>query len=249
MDTKKRKPQDDERSEIDQQADYEPTYVVHAYYDTGRTVTRNGRTQIVLQPMTSYGYFMKHEGDLTGWKHHIEGAQLVEIHPDYYKLAVSNDGATTVKSTIEAVEHGWAINAKVGLNYPHSNFGNIVDSGLSLNLGLEYFWSPAISYEAILGFHSFDDKGLGTDLDISQFSLNARYYFAPRVVRPYVNGGVGGYKLDPGSTELGYNVGVGIQYDITSSFLLEVSYNYHDIDATTPDPKFSTLQIGGSYLF
>ncbi len=77
-----------------------PTYIVHSFYDTGRKTDVGGA---ILKPMTSFGYFIRHEGDLEGWTHFLEGAE--KITDNYYKLAVPNNGFATIKTTIEAVEH------------------------------------------------------------------------------------------------------------------------------------------------
>jgi hypothetical protein len=80
----------------------EPTYIVHGYYDTGRRVKIDGKMLNILRPMTSFGYFVQHQGELTGWKHNLEGAE--KIAPNFYKLAV--DSVATISTTIEAIEKG-----------------------------------------------------------------------------------------------------------------------------------------------
>ena len=241
--------EDDERTKIDKIADTMPTYVVHAYYDSGRTIIRKGRTQKILKPMTSYGYFMEHEGPLLGWKTEIKGSTLVELSPNFYKVVVPNNGTSTVTNTIEAVEHTFAINAHIGAGFPHGSFDNYVDPGASLNIGLEYLYSPSFSAELIIGYHQFKDDGLGDDLDIYQLSLNGRYYLPHSFIRSYINAGFGVYDLSPGDTELGSNFGVGVQYDLTSQLSLEGAYNFHYVDTNNPDVQFSTLQIGLRYQF
>jgi hypothetical protein len=79
-----------------------PTYVVHAFRDTGETITVNGQNRKLLRPQSSFGYYVHHEGALTGWDSELQGAQL--IAPNYYKIAVPEGGAATVKTRIVARE-------------------------------------------------------------------------------------------------------------------------------------------------
>jgi hypothetical protein len=82
-----------------------PVYIVHAWHDTGETFTDvNGVTRKVLEAQTSYGFYLEHQGPLFGWDHKLTGQGLVEIAPDYYKVAVPNDGSVTVATEITALE-------------------------------------------------------------------------------------------------------------------------------------------------
>jgi opacity protein-like surface antigen len=239
----------DERPDVEKIADHMPTFVVHAYQDTGRTISINTATRRVLRPMTSYGYFAEHHGALTGWKYKLDGTNLVEIAPDFYKVTVPNSSNTIVTTHIEAVEHSWAFSALLGITSAHSSFNNVVDAGFSANLGIEHFLSSVVSLDGILGYHTFDNAGLGRDMNIRQLSLNARYYFPPLGVRPFTNAGIGVYDLEPGSSEFGTNIGVGLQYNLIPEWALEFAYNYHKVNAPSPEPRFSTLQVGVNHLF
>jgi hypothetical protein len=79
-----------------------PTYIVHAYYDTGKTVTIKGVVHPLYQPLTSYGYFVQHKGLSFGWQPSIEGA--AEVSPRFYKLTIPNNGVVKVNSTINAID-------------------------------------------------------------------------------------------------------------------------------------------------
>jgi hypothetical protein len=80
-----------------------PTYRLHVYYDTGERL--DGRP--VLRPQTYFGYYVEHEGPLTGWKQALDAppsAQLQELAPEFYKMLVPTDGVEKLTTTIEAVE-------------------------------------------------------------------------------------------------------------------------------------------------
>ena len=80
-----------------------PTYVVHAFHDTGTTLTVRGQNYRVLHPQSSFGYYVHHDGTLTGWDTALDGAQ--EIAPNYYRIAVPEGGSDTVKTRVTAREH------------------------------------------------------------------------------------------------------------------------------------------------
>lgn len=88
-----------------------PTYIVHAYYDTGKTVKIKGVSHGIWQPMTSFGYFVDHSGLLFGWQPRLEGA--TEVSPGLFKVTVPNDGAVKIKTTINTIDLAtwwiWAI--------------------------------------------------------------------------------------------------------------------------------------------
>jgi hypothetical protein len=80
-----------------------PAYTVYAWYDSGQT--SDGAK--VLTPMPAFGYFVAHDGALTGWKHSLTGeggAILTPIGPNFYRVPVPNDGVIQVTTTIVALE-------------------------------------------------------------------------------------------------------------------------------------------------
>ena len=81
-----------------------PTYLVHAYRDTGTTVTVGGKTLKVLKSQSSFGYYVHHDGALDGWDATLDGAQL--IAPHYYKIGVPEGGTVSVTTKVVARENG-----------------------------------------------------------------------------------------------------------------------------------------------
>jgi hypothetical protein len=77
-----------------------PTYVVHAYHDTGLRVTVRGADRSVMRPQSSFGYYLTHEGSLGGWDHALDGAQ--QIAPNYYLIATPEGGAKQIRTAITA---------------------------------------------------------------------------------------------------------------------------------------------------
>ena len=60
--------------------------------------------------------------------------------------------------------------------------------------------------------------------------------------------GIGYYDSSPGSSESGYNVGAGVQYDLSLRFSVEFKAQYHWVDSN-PGVEFLTQQVGLRYRF
>jgi hypothetical protein len=84
-----------------------PTYNVYVWYDTGRTTRPGGGgTAKVLQAMPGFGYFVFHDGQLTGWEHTLTGAGITPIGPNFYRIGVPHNGSVNVTTTIVAKDGG-----------------------------------------------------------------------------------------------------------------------------------------------
>ncbi|HEU4881804.1 MAG TPA: hypothetical protein VFT45_06155 [Longimicrobium sp.] len=89
--------------EVEEVAAFYPTYIVHAYHDTGRKLKLEDGSQVpILEPQTSFGYFMQHAGDLVGWETRIYDAE--KISETLYRLAVPHKGSRYVETAIQARE-------------------------------------------------------------------------------------------------------------------------------------------------
>lgn len=103
--------------DIDVLAQRMPTYRVHVFYDTGRrTKLLGGGDRPILQPQTSFGYFIEHKGTLYGWQHFLTGTQ--KIGPNFYKLSVPDNGEARITTRIEAIDKpgcAWLLGILIGL--------------------------------------------------------------------------------------------------------------------------------------
>ena len=227
-----------------------PTYIVHAFRDTGTTQVVNGRTLKVLKPQSSFGYYVNHEGALAGWDTALEGAE--EIAPNYYRVSVPQGGSTTVKTRIVAREHDdrrYAIWGGAGVAVPHSSFSNTHKAGPAVALGFEYMLTNTVSVEATLSGHRLDGKGANADVDVTQLGVNGKWYFTTQPLRFFATAGVGVYTFDPGSTRFGGSVGAGLQYQFTSRWALEGRYALHAVANNSPQTAHSTLLLALRYAF
>jgi hypothetical protein len=92
-----------DKGEFEALRETEPTYQVHVFHDTGELIDVDGTQQRLLKPQPSFGYFVEHDGPLSGWRHQLGGAEEI-ISGRYYKLGVPASGKAVVTTTIEAVE-------------------------------------------------------------------------------------------------------------------------------------------------
>lgn len=84
-----------------------PTFDVHVYYDSGKTVTIGGRTTKQLVPMYPFTSFHSHEGPLFGFSHSLQlanGAVLKELRTDVFLLSVPSEGVAHVITSVTAHE-------------------------------------------------------------------------------------------------------------------------------------------------
>jgi MYXO-CTERM domain-containing protein len=84
-----------------------PTFDVHVFYDSGKTVTIGGVTSKQLVPMYPFTSFHSHEGPLFGFSHSFQvakGAVLKEVRPDVFLLSVPSEGVAHVVTMVKAHE-------------------------------------------------------------------------------------------------------------------------------------------------
>lgn len=143
----------------------------------------------------------------------------------------------------------FAVYADFGASIPHGDFAAFFDPNISLNVGLEYIATSQFSIEGIFGYHRFSTI-FGGSTDLYQLSGNGKFYLVDEStsVRPFVNGGVGAYVSGSGTARFGGNIGAGILFEVTPSFGLQGSYNFHAVN-TGGGLRFSTAQGGIRFRF
>ena len=222
-----------------------PSYRVHVYRDTGGVLSIGGTTRPVLSYQTSFGYDVTHTGEIEGWRHEIEGAGLLKLAPDWYRIQVPNGGEVPVTTKIEAVEPAgpWSLSLHMGGNVPVGQSGRY-SSGPGGGVDLEYRLNTTYALEAFLGLDGLGGKAGTADLRVTQLYVSGKVYLLPGTIRPFALAGVGGYGLDPGSWEAGIHAGGGVQFDLSPRVAVEVAAKYHDVPSPTPALQFVTFQVG-----
>ena len=143
----------------------------------------------------------------------------------------------------------WSLSAHAGVNNPTGSFGNSYDSGTSFGLDLEYLFNSNYAMELFLGIDNFDGVVGIQDTDIFHLSMNGKRYFTHSIHRYFVQAGFGSYDFDPGTTEFGYNIGAGFQWNQTLHLAFEVTAKYHSIDTSGDSSDFSILHVGVRHRF
>ena len=86
-----------------------PTYDVHVYYDTGKTILIDKEPTKHLAPMYPFTYFHSHEGPLFGFSHALkglEGAQVKELRPNVFLIRIPSEGVAKISTSVVAHEKG-----------------------------------------------------------------------------------------------------------------------------------------------
>jgi hypothetical protein len=134
----------------------------------------------------------------------------------------------------------WRFFVDAGINDPDTN---ALDGKFSINAGVERLLTSHWSVEGIIGYHTFDHAFISAKA--LQLSANAKYFFGPGPLRPFLNGGVGLYHIDPpDDPSFGWNVGAGLLYELSSKWAVEGVYNLHSADL-----DWWTLQLGLRWSF
>jgi len=145
----------------------------------------------------------------------------------------------------------FALSVHAGIAFPHGDVNSIYKPGLAGTLDLSYSFSPQFSAELLFGYYQFKADSLAQkDLKVLQFAGNLKYLFpvSPKW-NPFINGGGGMYRFESDSSKFGFNLGGGLQYEVSPKVALEAAYNYHSVTDTNPAFRFSTLQAVIRYRF
>lgn len=227
-----------------------PTYRVHAYHATGDSVILGGVKRPIVHAQTSFGYWLTHEGELQGWRHRIDGANLIQLSPNFYKLSVPNNGVAVVTSTIQAIEPArLAVSLHGGVGIPHGSFGNALDLGFVVTADLGIRLTPALWLEGMFGYNRFQGTAGASDQKVYQATGGVRVYPSHGAVRPFLGAGGGTYVFDPGSTNAGVYGGGGIQINVSRTLALEASYYVHHAFTSNASTTFSNIQSGLRFRF
>src|SRR5258706_1849432 len=232
------------------------TYRVHAYHSTGRQINTGGRSVTILRPQTSFGYWVRHSGEVVGWRHHLDGEYLIRLAPNFYKIAVRNDSFATVVTTIEALKPpGSALSLHGGLSFPTGNFKNAYDRGVGATFDLERRLNNRFSLAALFGYHRFDS----TAASVSGPTPHLELYHVSGSLEATVmtNGwfalilstGGGMYWFKPGTSKSGVHAGLSIEYSPSLNVALGVSARVHNVFTGGSNTRFGAIQGGFRVMF
>ena len=117
-------------------------------------------------------------------------------------------------------------------------------------LDYEYRFSEDLSAVGLLGYNQFSaGSSAVSDTHWWNISANLKYHLTPNAWRPFVNGGVGMYVPESGSTKPGLNLGAGVKYTLRSDLFLEIGADYHFVFSSPDEIEFLVPHVGLAYRF
>lgn len=157
----------------------------------------------------------------------------------------SDDPDTPAANTPLSARTPPAFSLHTGIADPHGALSATNEDGSTINLDFVHDVSPHWGWDVRLGVASLDGKPANPDVDIWSVLGNAKYTINPGApLQLFLNGGGGVHHFDPGDTELGLNLGLGIKVPLSKRFSLEATYNYHNAVTASPDLEYDQLQFG-----
>ncbi len=137
-----------------------------------------------------------------------------------------------------------------GAAIPHGNFNTNYDPDYSVGVKLDYHFTPKYSVLGLVGYNHFRSASSSvSDFHWWNVSFNLKYEFNTSQLTPYINGGLGIYFPKSGSTRPGVNLGLGVDYALTTSWTLELGGDYHQVFTSGPDTKFIVPYLGLIYRY
>jgi hypothetical protein len=145
----------------------------------------------------------------------------------------------------------WGFSLHLGGTQPYGNLDTFYGPGWMGGIDIEYALRQRLWLVGLLGYNQFSDDSIlvpdGTD--IWNLSLNLKYELGGAPWRGYLNGGIGAYFPDHGSTEHGFNLGFGVRRDLGPRWILELGADYHRAGSDPDDLEFGVYHGGLIYRF
>ncbi|MEM7584954.1 MAG: choice-of-anchor X domain-containing protein [Acidobacteriota bacterium] len=133
-----------------------------------------------------------------------------------------------------------------GRTFPHGGFDTVADPSFSLGI------KPALNFNAggrraslglYLGYDEFSNPNPGGNFELTHLSPELELALWPRICPiPTLHVGVGAYRDETGSTELGFNAGLGLSVCLNQRYSFVARYDYRSVNAFERD--YSTVQLG-----
>lgn len=145
----------------------------------------------------------------------------------------------------------WSFGLRGGVAIPNGTANSFFDPGGALTADLEYHATNQLSAVGLFGYRRMSSGlPLVSGVNVFQFSGGGKAYLTGTgQLRPFVNGGIGAFKFDPGSTRFGVYGGGGLQYRAWPNVWLEGEYNFHSVFTPGSNFNFSTVQGGVRFRF
>lgn len=146
----------------------------------------------------------------------------------------------------------WSVSLHSGVAIPSGDFDDTYDNGVNFLFDVSYWFNQNWALIGFVGYNDFISSITGVDDNrVWNLSLNLRNYreiptMPGNVWSFYLGGGPGVYIPEFGDTELGYNIGFGLNRTINSVIAAEIGMDYHKTFDTI---EFIHSHIGLVYRF
>lgn len=138
-----------------------------------------------------------------------------------------------------------ALSLHAGLSLPHGSLHGSHDDGFGVTVDIARRLTPTWTVAGLFGFHRFGEKGSSAHLDIYHVSGSLEGGITRGAVRFFAEAGGGVYILSPGPTKPGAHAGAGVEWSLTPSLSLGLSYRAHNVFTSGSNTTFSAVQVGG----
>jgi len=144
-----------------------------------------------------------------------------------------------------------SFSAHVGATFPVGTFGSVFDRSYCLILDADYRLTRKLTLVGYFGYNNFSSalSAIG-DIYIINISANLKYRFpsgGTSNLFPYLQGGGGYYIIENGSNNFGFNLGGGLDVDLTNKMTFEAGLDYHKI--LDVNIEFWTSHVGLIFKF
>ena len=159
-------------------------------------------------------------------------------------------GGVTFRAVKPPARRFNSLSFHVGCAIPTGGYSDTYQSGYSLITDIDFYLWNKLSAVLIFGYNDLQARVPSVnDTHWWNISGNLKMEFtvSPNIDL-YLNGGVGAYIPQSGSTEQGINVGLGWNYRLAHDCRLEFGHDYHRISGG-PDAEFIVTHIGAVFRY
>jgi hypothetical protein len=154
-----------------------------------------------------------------------------EVAEEYKLILDVNGNIITTLGPSGPLRFGLSLHS--GLAIPSGNLANSFDQGVNFLVDANYWLRSSLALFGFFGYNNFKSKIAGVDDNyILNFSLNLRYYLQKSITPGpkwfyYIGVGPGLYIPESGNNKFGFNLGAGINYNLSPTISFELGVDYH----------------------
>ena len=153
---------------------------------------------------------------------------------------ISEDQVTINVNQLEEFEPSISVGFDTGITVPTGCLASLdKNSGLSLEIDLEYQFAPYFSIEARGGHYQFEGNN-----NINGGSLSLRGNLAQKKIHPFSSLGVGAYDDSDNNISFGIVTALGLKFSVIGNLQIETSANFFTIFEKNYESTYLTFGAG-----